>query len=168
MGAAQLMVEVLLLAHAVCWWSGTFCFGQSLTEEVQCSWSVVVDELGGNDCRASTSDTVQQNYNCSSLKDTLNLVSSFPAGSCVEITINQGRHTVEGTVIIDRDLLLHGRAGHAITVELLIQPSDKFQYSFSFRNTDRVHIWNLDFVGSNGIVGFDNVSTVEVSNSSFR
>ena len=135
---------------------------------IQCSWLVQVDEVFGSDCSGLSLEE-QQNYTCNSLQDALSLVSSsFSPESCVEVIINRGRYTVEGIVIITRDLVIHGRDGHVVTVELLIQPSSDFQYSLSFRNTSSAVLQNIEFLGSNGVIAFDNVSRVEVGDSSFR
>jgi hypothetical protein len=134
--------------------------------EVQ--WFVEVDVVFGSDCSQFGSVSSEQNYTCNSLQDALGLVSnSFPPHSCVEVIINEGRYVVEGTVIMSRDLFIHGRDGHVVTVELLVQSSDEFQYSLSFRNTNSVAVENIEFIGSSGVIGFDNVTRVEVDSSSF-
>jgi hypothetical protein len=148
---------------------GLITFGLSSSKEIQCTWVVEVDEVFDSDCSLLGSVSSQQNYTCNSLQDSLGLVSnSFPPHSCVEVIINEGRYVVEGTVIMSRDLFIHGRDGHVVTVELLVQSSDEFQYSLSFRNTASVGVWNVEFQGTHGIVGFDNISRVEIRNSSFR
>ena len=145
--------------------SCSLCAGQSGTDLVDCSWLVTVDEADGDDCSLNE---VQGNSTCSNLKDALSAVSTFPPDSCVEIIVNQGTYEVEGTVIIQRDLYLHGGSGQAAVIHLLVQPSEEFQYSLSFRNTNSVIVRDLQFVGSSGVIGFDNVSRVEVAHSSFR
>lgn len=132
--------------------------------------TVVVDELNGLNC----SDNLwhRQNITCSSIKDTLELISKEPFinTSCVEVIINQGQYLVEGSIIISRNVYIRGRNGHSVRVHLETQGSDppEFLYSLSFRNTDYVCIGHIEFTGSEGVIGFDNVSRVEVANSSFR
>ena len=166
MAIMAVTVQILFLTCL----SVTFRFGhpQTSINGAQCSWLVQMDEVFGSDCSGLSLEE-QQNYTCNSLQDALSLVSSsFSPESCVEVIINQGRYIVEGTVIVTRDLVIHGRDDHVVTVELLIQPSSDFQYSLSFRNTSSAVLRNIEFLGSNGVITFDNVSRVEVSDSSFR
>ena len=138
---------------------------------VQDRWNdsvkVVVEELSGQDCEGQT---LQQDLTCNSFVHVLNLLSQSPSNVSVEVIINEGSYTVEGSFHISRDVLIRGREGHSVEIELLTQGSTPpvFLYSLSFRNTEHVSLCNIDYSGSNGVIGFDNVSKVEVSSSSFR
>ena len=142
----------------------------SLMAEADCSRSVTVDKVHGDNCSSETNfeELRASNHTCSSLKHTLRLLSVFPPESCVEVIINEGRYDVEGTVILHRDLYIHGREGHSVAVHLMVKSLNLFQYSLSFRDTGSIRVRNLQFVGSSGVIGFDNVSSVEIANSSFR
>lgn len=138
-----------------------------------CNVAVTVDEALGVDCARFQS--LPQNVTCNSLSDTLQLISLEPHYSseerddCVEVEINQGDYTVEGTVILERSVLLRGRDGDTVSVDLLLPATDppEFLYSLSFRNAGFAGIYNIAFSGSSGVIGFDNVTTVEVGSSSF-
>lgn len=129
--------------------------------------TVVVDMLTGCDCREQT---LQQNIICNDITTVLDLLSQDPSTTSVELIINQGSYVVEGTYTIAKDVFIRGREGHSVLVQLQTQGSSPpmFIYSLSFKNTDFVSVQNIDFSGSNGVIGFDNVSVVEVSSSSFR
>ena len=130
------------------------------------SLSVTVDLVNGQDC--SLSRTLQHNQSCSNLQDTLSVTSRLPVDSCLEIIVNQGTYDIEGTLVLSQNLLISGREGHNVIVHLRVESSDTFQYSLSFRNASRVQLQNLEFVGTSGIIGFDNVNNVGVHSCSFR
>ncbi len=117
-------------------------------------------------------ETLPENLTCNRLSDTLQLISQEPDSSALdeEVVISQGSYTIEGAVILSREVFLRGREGHVVSVVLLTPASDppEFLYTLSFRNVDFAGIENIAFSGSNGVIGFDNVSTVEISSSSFR
>ena len=103
-----------------------------------------------------------------SLEKTFSLLSGISPDSCNEVIVSEGRYKIQETVIVNRDLFLHGREGHTVIVEFETSSED-LQYCLSFRNTRQIHVSNINFLGStNGNIGFDNVSTVEINNCSFR
>ena len=154
-------------------------YGLVLGGDRLCGETVEVNRTSGLDC-SSNPQPQSGNVTCSSLSDALQLISQPPAprasdpsaaaGGCVEVLISQGTYIVEGAVVLARDVYLRGRDGHTVSVVLLIPATDppEFTYSLSFRNSQFAGIENIQFSGSNGVVGFDNVSAVDISHSSFR
>lgn len=129
--------------------------------------TVEVDGLRGQDCKGQT---LEQNLTCNSIMDMLNVITEDSSNTSVEVIINSGSYVVEGTFIVARDVSIRGQEGQSVEIHLQTQGSTPpvFMYSLSFRNTGYVSIQNISFTGSNGILGFDNVSRVEISSSSFR
>ena len=143
------------------------CPGQIPDSEFSPGMTVEVDGATRQDCKTLA---LQQVVICNNIMDVLQLISQDPSNTSVEVIINKGIYIVEGNFTITRDVLLHGHDGHSVLIHLQTQGSSPpvFSYSLSFRNTDYVSVKNINFAGSNGVIGFDNVSKVEVSLSSFR
>ena len=133
------------------------------------SIKIVVDEQSGLDC---TSETLEQDTDliCNSIMDVLYLLSRPPSSITVEVVINEGRYQLEGRYLVSRDVSIRGQEGHTVEIDIETQGSDppSFIFSISFRNTEYVALHNIDFSGSHGVIGFDNVSRVEISLSSFQ
>ena len=166
----QLVFLFLVLFSSWC-----CCCGQALDRDDNpvCNYSVGVDQTHSHNCMRNSQIRLN-NWTCKSLSHALQLISQIDravlAGSCVEVIISQGNYIIEGTMILDREVLLRGREGHVVSIILLTPATNppEFTYSLSFRNVDFAGIKNIEFSGSNGVVGFDNVSMVEISGSSFR
>ena len=98
------------------------CYGQLQDGGRVCTYSLAVDQTHNQDCM-SNPDTELHNLTCSSLPNALQLISNLDpavlAGTCVEVVINQGSYTIEGTVILDREVLLRGREDHVVSIILL-------------------------------------------------
>ena len=158
--------------------TSSWCYGRALYGDQVCNKSVAVDENRGRDCSSFEvlPENLTQGLICNSLSDTLQLIAQAEHDplaleeDCVEVVISQGSYTIEGTVNLDRNVILCGRDGQVVSVILLTPATDppEFMYSLSFRNLDFAGIENIEFSGSNGVIGFDNVSMVEISHSSFR
>lgn len=147
-----------------------------------CARVVTVDPQYGEECdRQGSSKTamtlLEGNRTCSSLEDVLNLLSVSHNGSksaegcTTEIVLKPGEHVVEGTFLISEDALYLSASSVTRVSVCLKTPASipmEFTYAISFRNSNFVRISGIDFIGDNGVIGFDNVSNVEINNSSFR
>lgn len=137
-----------------------------LSSELPCDWSVRVDRVYGRDCRVL--ETPQGSQACNSLEDTLKMASSVPSLSCVEVIVGQGSYQLEEAIFILGNMFLYGEEGHDVMVDLVMKPSATFQYSLSFSNATNVQINNIHFTRGEGVIGFDNVARVQITNCSFR
>ena len=139
------------------------------TDFTSCISVITVDEVFGEYCRGS--ESIQRNLTCNNISDVLLLLSRDTAYvGCIEVVINQGSHVIEDTVIISKDLYIHANEPNSVSIDLQT-PSQKppvFTYALSFRNSHSVRISNVNFTGSDGVIGFDNVTEVILTNSSFR
>lgn len=154
--------------------NGTSCVSDSDSKTERCNGSsiiIVVDQSHGEDCSLlkSLQENPRENLTCTDVKDTLLLLAS-PAEGCVEVIINQGTYTIEGTVTIPRDVHVHAKRDHTVVIIFSttgpVPP--EYMYSLSFNNSQFVSVTDIQFIGSDGVIGFDNVSKVIVSDSSFR
>lgn len=133
-----------------------------------CERRIEVDEHSRSDCSNMSSN----HTSCDSLQDALLLVSGSLREECVEISIVPGRYHITKNLIVPISLLLRGIKDESDSILVHIETPSKipseFTYGLSFRNSEFVHISGVNFTGSDGVVGFDNVSSVELSNLSFR
>ena len=136
------------------------------------SVTISVDQNSGKNC---AKESLKQNLTCNSFGDVLHLLSDLDSDPqllspvSAEVILSAGSYVTEGRFNISRDIYIRGKEGHTVEVTLLTHNSPlKYDFSLSFNNTRHVSLCNINFTGSHGVIGFDNVVRVEVNSSSFR
>lgn len=109
-----------------------------------------------------------------SLQDALDFAAAQNSSNCTEIRLLPGeQYYVDSVVAIDSSFTLRSIGGRAEVIMRADRPPvDNYQYepffSLTVWNTDSVELDGVDFWGSSGIINFENVTNVMVSNCTFR
>ncbi len=152
--------------------------------EAQCQGGVTrveVDQRRGGDCSSGQS---LANQTCSDLQVVLLSVaasrtSTAEPSSCIEVVVYPGTYLINGTISIrNQSVILRGSG--VVTFDLsnsfdptrdnIPDPAETFepQYVVQLANMEYAEISGIDFTDSPGILGLENISTVVVSDCSFR
>ena len=144
------------------------------------SLSVMVDQKNSSaSCHSSWSEG-ETNY-CNSLQQVLSFVAntsnSAKTGndsSFVDVHIAGGRYELADPVIIKRNIMIRAKTpGAMVIVNLEMQNLSCNDSSISchgllIKNVENITIEGIIFEKSEGIITFENVSKVTISNSKFR
>ncbi len=138
---------------------------------------VEVDQRGGGDCSGLGTQSLA-NQTCSDLQVVLISVaaartSTAEPSSCIEVVVHNGTYLINSTIsICNQSVILRGVDSVGVTFDLSssFDPTQTFEphYVIQLANLDYAEISGIDFSDSPGILGFENISTVVVSDCSFR
>ena len=144
------------------------------------SLSIIVDQKNSSaSCHSSWSEG-ETNY-CNSLQQVLSFVANASNSakigndsSFVDVHITGGPYELADPVIIEQNIMLRAKTpGAMVVVNLEMQNLSCNDSSISchgllIRNVENVTIEGIIFEKSEGIITFENVSKVTISNSKFR
>ncbi len=156
--------------------------------EAQCPGGVTevyVDRVQGGDCSGLGNQSLA-NQTCSDLQVVLLSVaaartSTAEPSSCIEVVVYPGTYLINSTISIrNQSVILRGADGVAVTFDLsnsfdptrdnISDPAEAFEphYVVQLANMEYAEISGIAFTDSPGILGLENISTVVVSDCSFR
>ena len=117
---------------------------------------------------------VSEDHLYDSLQDALDFAAAQSNSNCTEILLLPGeQYYVDSPVVIDSSFTLRSIGGRAkVIMKADRPPVDDYPYdpffSLTVWNADSVEFDGVDFWGSSGIINFQNVTNVTVSNCTFR
>ncbi len=148
--------------------------------EAQCQRGVTtveVDQRGGGDCSGLGTQSLA-NQTCSDLQVVLLSVaasrtSTAEPSSCIEVVVHPGTYLINSTIsICNQSVILRGVDSAVVTFDLSssFDPTQTFEphYVVQLANMEYAEISGIAFSDSPGILGLENISTVVVSDCSFR
>ncbi len=148
--------------------------------EAQCQGGVSrveVDQRGGGDCSGLGTQSLAD-QTCSDLQVVLlsiaaSRTSTAEPSSCIDVVVHPGIYVINSTIsICNQSVILRGNGSVVVTFDLPsgFDPTQTFepQYVVQVANLEYAEISGIDFSESPGILGFENISTVVVSDCSFR
>ncbi len=145
--------------------------------EAQCQGGVTrveVDQQRGGDCSGLGTQSMA-NQTCSDLQVVLLSVAAarthtVEPSSCIEVVVHPGTYVINSTITIrNQSVILRGVDTVVVTFGSF-DPTQTFEphYVVQLANLEYAEISGIDFSDSPGILGFENISTVVVSDCSFR
>ncbi len=148
--------------------------------EAQCQGGITtveVDQRGGGDCSGLGTQSLA-NQTCSDLQVVLLSIaaarkSTAEPSSCIEVVVHPGTFLIYSTIFIgNQSVILRGVDSVVVAFDLSssFDPTQTFEphYVVQLANLEYAEISGIDFSDSPGILGLENISTVVVSDCSFR
>ena len=102
----------------------------------------------------------------------INVSLTEPSDECFQVAIAPGNYTISQVLIISQNVALQG-VGDVVGISFNVtkpvdaQASQPF-YVMQFLNTSFAAFTNIHFTSSPGIIGFESVSEVRITNCTFR
>lgn len=135
---------------------------------------IQVDDKNGPHACDSLRNKDVSNFSCDSLQKVLRFVadSGNVAGNnsydYVEIQISEGHYELTEQVAIEQNIVLRAKTVESVQVTFngLIL-NDSF-HAILIRSVEHATVEGISFEGIQGIIVFENVTRVSISNSSFR
>ncbi len=137
--------------------------------------TVGVDQWRGDDCAGQLEGLVNQT--CNDLEVVLlsiadAITTSTEPFSCVEVVIHPGTYMINSAISIsNQSVIIRGVGSVLVTFNSsTFDPTETLDpyYVMQMSGLDYAEISGIEFSGSPGLVGLENVSTVVVSDCSFR
>ncbi len=137
--------------------------------------TVGVDQWRGDDCAGQLGGLANQT--CNDLEVVLlsiadAITTSTEPFSCVEVVIHPGTYMINSTISIkNQSVFIRGVGSVLVTFNSsTFDPTETLDpyYIMQLSGLDYAEISGIEFSGSPGLVGLENVSTVVVSDCSFR
>ncbi len=146
--------------------------------DAQCQGGITrveVDQQHGGDCSGLQS---LANQTCSDLQVVLLSVAAFRTStaepsSCIEVVVHPGTYLINSTIsICNQSIILRGVDSVGVTFDLsssfVLAETFERLYVVQLANLEYAEISGIDFSDSPGILGLENISTVVISDCSFR
>lgn len=134
---------------------------------------LVDDENGPHACDSLRNKNVS-NYSCNSLQKVLKFVADSEnlAGNdsydYVEIQISKCRNELTEQVSIEQNIILTAKTVESVKITFNGLILDDSFHAILIRSVEHATIEGISFERSRGIIVFENVTRVFISNSSFR
>ncbi len=134
--------------------------------------TVRVDQWRGDDCAGQLGGLANQT--CNDLEVVLLSIAdaSTEPFSCVEVVIHPGTYMINTTISINnQSVIIRGVGSVLVTFNSsTFDPTETLDpyYIMRLSGLDYAEISGIEFSGSPGLIGLENVSTVVVSDCSFR
>lgn len=143
--------------------------------------SIIVDQKNSSASCDSLSSEGEASY-CNSLQQVLSFIANNSnsaniignGSSFIEVHIAGGRYDIADPVIIEQSIMLRAKPPGAMVIITLEKQSlgcngsSVSCHGLLIRNVKQVTIEGIVFEKSEGIITFENVSSVNISNSEFR
>ena len=141
-----------------------------------CSTKITVALSSGTNCSQAewTSPITSANLSeCNDLQPVLQYVASLglatELSSCIQVDIFPGTYVVETALVIQQNLRLSGTGpGVVVSFNITADNPDTPFYVLVFQSSNSVSLNDINFTRSQGLFGFENVTTVTITGSSFR
>ena len=138
--------------------------------------SILVDlEVDPGGCAKPLGGETVGDITCNSLQNMLEFVAGIADaanGSYVEIRIAAGHYKVTDSVVIEQNMIILAESPGTVLVtfdDLALENEATGEYhAILIQNAEFAEIEGIAFESSQGVITFENVSRVTVSNSSFR
>ena len=109
---------------------------------------------------------------CGNLQEALLLIArgSHQLDCVLMVMIQEGHYSISQEIEISQNLMLNAASTHDVSVSFTVNNSSlrNQSYPLLFIHTEFVELVGIEFHGSSGIIGFENVTDVVITDSIFR